>query len=278
MRSRRTPLVVILASIAVLAAACSSSSPSGGTVTSAPASAASSASTLAGTAWTLASYADSAGNPVTATTPPQAGALVFGTDGTVTGSTGCNQFQGTYTQQGSALTITPGPTTLVACTGPVALQETAMLQALPEVASFDSGPGLELSDSTGAALLAYTASPSSLAGTSWQATGINNGKQAVVGDSGTAKVTATFGADGTLSGSGGCNTYSATYTTSGESTIAIGPAAATMKACEPQSVMDTEQQYFAALANSTTFQLDANSLTLRDSSGAAQVVFAPVTP
>jgi heat shock protein HslJ len=37
--------------------------------------------------------------------------------------------------------------------------------------------------------------------------------------------------------------------------------------------MDTEQQYFAAMAKAATYQLEGNQLTLRDGQGAIQVSF-----
>ena len=111
-----------------------------------------------------------------------------------------------------------------------------------------------------------------LEGTSWTATGINNGKQAVVSDAITPTVTATFEKDDVLSGFGGCNTYTSTWTTTDPDGLTIGPVASTLKACE-QDLMDTEQQYFAALANVATYQIEGNQLTLRDAEGAVQVSF-----
>ena len=40
---------------------------------------------------------------------------------------------------------------------------------------------------------------------------------------------------------------------------------------------DTENQYFAALANVTTYQLEGNQLTLRDADGATQVTYTQAT-
>ncbi len=260
------PLLLILS-------ACGSST-SSGDAGAGSASAAPAAADLAGTSWTLTSYADASGAEVSATAAPQSGSLTFSADGAVAGSTGCNSFTGTYEQDGTALTIVPGPMTLRACAGPVAEQEAALLAALPNVASFTADSTLVLLDASGAQLLAYAAAPAGLSGTSWTATGINNGKEAVVSDATTGGVTAMFGADGTLTGSGGCNTYTATYTTSGSDAITIGPVASTRMMCE-DAVMATEQAYFTGLAAVTTYEQDANSLTLRDASGAAQAVFAP---
>ena len=227
---------------------------------------------LAGTSWLLESYTGADGSTVEATQGGEAGSLAFGADGTFSGSTGCNRIAGAFTQEGSSLTMQPGPMTLRACDGAVAAQETAVVAALPEVASFTSSGSLVLLDADGATLLTYAPGMTELAGSTWRATGINNGKEAVVSEAGTELVTAEFGADGTVSGSGGCNTYTAPYTTPAAGQITIGPVASTKMAC-PEAEMQIEQNYFTALANATTYEIDGTTLTLRDANGATQVSF-----
>jgi heat shock protein HslJ len=233
------------------------------------------ATELRGTAWDLESYAGVDGEPVAGLTSGEMGTLAFAADGSFAGSTGCNRIAGTYTQDGASLTLASGPMTLKACEGPVAAQEAAIVAALPLVASFTAGTSLVLQDADGTTLLTYAPGMSSLAGTSWQATGINNGKEAVVSQEGTEKVTAMFGDDGTVSGSGGCNTYSGTYTTSGADQITIGTLAATEMAC-PEPAMEIEQMYFAALGTVATYQIEGTTLTLRDAAGATQASFTLV--
>ena len=115
---------------------------------------------------------------------------------------------------------------------------------------------------------------SGLGGTSWTATGISNNNQAVASSATVTTITAEFGKDDSLSGFGGCNNYTSTWTTTGPDGLTIGPVGSQLKACE-QDVMDTEQQYFAALAKVATYQLEGNQLTLRDTQGAVQVSFVP---
>ena len=266
-------LTKVLLAPAILAAGMLAMSGCGSTSTpAADAASAAPSMELAGSSWVLESYAGPDGAPVAAVTSGELGTLTFAADGSFSGSTGCNRIAGTYTQDGSSLTMASGPMTLKACEGPVAAQEAAVVAALPLVASFTSNANLVLQDADGATLLTYAPGLSSLAGTSWQATGINNGKEAVVSEAGTEKVTATFRADGTLSGSGGCNTYSGTYTTAGADQITIGALAATEMACE-EPAMQIEQMYFTALANVATYQIDGNTLTLRDADGAMQATF-----
>ncbi len=233
-----------------------------------------STSTLAGGSWQLTSYASASGSKAKATSSPHAGTLVFAAGGKLSGSTGCNSFNGTYKESGSDLTITVGPMTMMACSGAAATQETAVLANLAKVDSFSSGSHLQLKSGS-TTVLTYKADARGLAGTSWVASGINNGKGAVVGAADTSKVTAKFNTDGVISGNGGCNTYTASFTTSGKNGLKIGPAASTMMACEPSSVMTTEQQYFAALTKVATYQRDGNQLTLRDATGATQVTYIP---
>ena len=263
--SLRLPLLVL--AIGVLAACGSTSTPAGGGSPSA------SAGGLAGTTWNLASYAGADGAEVPAVGTPNIAPLTFADDGTWSGSTGCNRINGTYAQDGSTLTMTPGPMTMMACDGPVAAQETAVVANLPLVASFTSGGSLVLLSADGAPLLTYTPGLTGLAGTSWQATGINNGKEAVVSQAGTEKATLEFGADGQASGSGGCNTFSGTYSTTDPDGLTFGPLAATEMACLEGDATAIEEAYFAALSAVTTYQIEADILTLRDAGGATQVTY-----
>jgi heat shock protein HslJ len=119
----------------------------------------------------------------------------------------------------------------------------------------------------------YQAAPKdTLSGTSWTATGVNNGKGAVESVAAGTTITASFGTDGQLSGSGGCNQYSATFT-SADGTIVIGPIAGTRMACDP-IVSDQETAYFAALDAAATYKVQGSTLELRDDSGALQVTYA----
>ena len=271
MASLRHATVLLRAGVllagALAMSACGSSTGS----TDVPGDESPSAITLGGTSWVLESYAGPNG-AVPAEATGDVATLSFAPDGSFSGSTGCNRILGSYSQEGSSLTFAAGPMTLRACPEPVAAQESAIVEALPLVASFTGDGTLALLDADGTTLLTYAPGLSSLAGTSWQATGINNGKEAVVSQAGTEKVTATFGEDGTVSGSGGCNTYSGTYTTTDPDGITIGPVAATEMAC-PAPAMEIEGMYFAALGSVTTYQIEGNTLTLRDASGATQVAF-----
>jgi heat shock protein HslJ len=111
----------------------------------------------------------------------------------------------------------------------------------------------------------------SLTGAEWSAAGVNNGKGGVASLVADTVITATFGEDGPLFGSGGCNRYRGQFTVDG-ARITIGPLATTRMAC-PGPVMEQEAQYLAALGRATTWRIDGDTLELRDADGALQVSF-----
>ncbi|MBP7001425.1 META domain-containing protein [Amaricoccus sp.] len=81
-----------------------------------------------------------------------------------------------------------------------------------------------------------------------------------------------FGADGALTGSGGCNRFSGTYTIDGD-TLTIGPVAATRMAC-PEPAMSAEAALFRALAAAASFSRDGADLNLLDGDGVPLAAFA----
>ena len=228
-------------------------------------------STIVGT-WTLESWES---DGVTVTRPNEPTAVVnFLPDGALSGDTGCNRFGGTYTVDGDDLTVTTGATTRRACTDDVAtVQEQALLTQLGEVRSARvDGPSLDLLDGSGTVLLSLAAGPSGLDGTSWQVSAVNNGTGGLEASALSEALTAEF-RDGMVSGSTGCNTFSAAYTTE-DDRITVEPPQATLVGCEPE-VAAVEARFLAALERSTRFELEATSLVLRDDEGAAQVTFRP---
>ncbi|HMK11451.1 MAG TPA: META domain-containing protein, partial [Acidimicrobiales bacterium] len=144
---------------------------------------------------------------------------------------------------------------------------------MPNVTAYSiDGSNLTLKDKSGSTLFVYAENTITLEGTAWTATGVNNGKNAVQSTAQTEHLTAVFGSDGALSGSGGCNDFNATYTVSGKDGLTIGPIASTKKACA-DDVMTEETAYFTALGNVAKFEIDGDTLTLRDSSGSTQVTY-----
>ena len=199
----------------------------------------------------------------------------FKTSGTVSGSSGCNHYAGTFRVSGSQIRFSPRlASTRIACPRPVDLQEAAFLNALRSARSYSvAGETLTLRSAGGGAILTYRAQSQQLAGTSWTVLAYNNGKQAVVSVLATPTLTAVFGRDGNLTGFAGCNNYNATYKATAPK-ISIGPVASTKKECgEPAGVMDQEGQYLAALQTAATYRVDGTRLEMRTAAGALVAEF-----
>ena len=250
----------ILFSIAVLlvpmalAGCTSSQSPSGGTLT--------------GQVWALTDLEGKAPIQDTGIT------VQFNTDGSLGGSSGCNQYNGTYTASGSSLTIQLGGSTMMACAQPVMDQESLYLKAFQGVTAYTvSGDKLTLFGSDNKEIANYKATSQDLAGTSWDVIGYNNGKQAVTSVIAGTQMDIQFGNDGTVSGNSGCNTYNGTYTVNGNQ-IQFGSMASTRMACgDPAGIMEQESQYLAALETAATYQVENNVLELRTADGALAANF-----
>jgi len=118
-----------------------------------------------------------------------------------------------------------------------------------------------------------TGTESDLAGTSWEATGFDDGSQTVTDVLAGSTLTANFGEDGTMSGNSGCNDYSGPYKITSNQ-IGIGPVSTTRKACsDPAGVMEQEAQYLAALENAEVFVVNGDVLELREVDGTVMAQF-----
>jgi uncharacterized lipoprotein YbaY len=163
--------------------------------------------------------------------------------------------------------------TLVACP-PGSLGDQFMKNLNAAAIYFFEGDNLLIDLMADSGTMRFSPQTTELVGTNWTATGVNNGQAAVVSLVAETEITASFGVDGKLTGSAGCNTYTADYQTEGN-TITIGPAAATRKACpQPEGVMMQEAQYLAALETAATYQLRGDKLELRTAAGTLAVSFA----
>jgi len=196
------------------------------------------------------------------------GSLNFGADGSLSGSTGCNRFTGTWSAADGLLTLRPGPMTMMACPGGLDVQESRVIAALAATDSYTVGDGVLTLRGGDTALAEYAATVSSLAGTSWSATGVNNGQGGVVSTSATADLTLAFSNDSTVSGFGGCSDYRGTYTETGTA-IAISGLVAASSCADP-----LQAQFLAALQSATQWSIDGNRLDLRDATGALQAGFS----
>lgn len=103
-----------------------------------------------------------------------------------------------------------------------------------------------------------------LQGAAWQVDSVN-GKPVVAG----SQVTLQFGTDGRLTGSAGCNRYSAPYGTKVEG-IALGPAIATRRACIPE-IDRQEAAFLTVLRGVVPYQVTPGALVI-SGSGSGRIV------
>jgi len=230
-----------------------------------PMAATADSSPLDGTAWVLTSLA---GRNVS-------GPAVTGRfeNGQVGGTDGCNRYGSSYTVTGSSIRIGPkGAATLMACPPEVMKQAEAFAAALAGARTFRIAAGqLELIGADGTVLSTFAAQSQSLAGSSWRATAINNGKEAVVSLVADTTVTISFASDGKVSGSGGCNNYVSTWKADGNA-LAFTPPGATRMMCAAPGVMEQEHAFFRALESVATMRMEADRLEMRTAQGALAVM------
>lgn len=225
-----------------------------------PASTASpSAPALTGTQWVL----DEAG-------PAAQGASVTASlrfdGGQVNGSDGCNTLAGPYTVDGAALRIGPLAGTQRACVGPADAVAATVQAGLTATRRYAIADGvLTLLDASGGRLLTYRASTPGVGG-AWTVTSVLY-DDAIRGVLDGTTLTADFGADGRLSGNGGCNGFSGAYTAQGTSLRITALTATEMACARPPGADEQEQGYFAALRSVRTFEQVGDTLTLLDGQG-----------
>jgi heat shock protein HslJ len=186
---------------------------------------------------------------------------VFGADGTLTGTGGCNTYSASYTLDGSSLSIGPLAATRLSCTDNGAI-EPAYLDTLQGATSWSvAGDNLTIEGTTPLVFTNGASAEVTLTGQPWAL--VTRGGQTIDPSLG---VSATFGDDGTVSGFGGCNEYDTTYTIDGAA-LAIEPVAATRKTCAA-NVDATESAFFTALEGAASLAITGADLivTTRDGS------------
>jgi heat shock protein HslJ len=230
---------------------------------------------LEGIEWRLTHHLGSGGELIAVVDDIMATATFVG--GSVAGSTGCNRYHAQCRVDEDRLAVAAIAMTMMACEPERSAVERAFTAALEAAVAFAiAGDRLDLADVGGRVVLRLRAVPALvLGGSRWIATMINNGRDGVAGVVEGIEVTAEFGTDGRVVGSGGCNRFSGEYTLEGDS-LAIGPVASTRMACfEPEGVGEQESAYFAALARVASWTFREERLQLRAADGALQVELRP---
>ncbi len=220
-------------------------------------------SPLEGTTWQLTPPAGAAGDPRDAKAAPL---TVRFADGRASGFSGCNRFTGGYTRDGDTITVGRLAGTMMACPEPRMAAEKAFLDALSGAHRVAiAGDRLTLTPASGAPLAFQAEPPPTLEGVTWNVTGFNNGRQAVVSPHTGTTVTLSF-ENGKVTGTTGCNTFRASYTSEGNR-LSIGPASTTRKACPAEGVMEQERQFLAALATAKVWTIESGTLDVHRADG-----------
>lgn len=198
-------------------------------------------------------------------------------DGQVSGTAACNGYFGAYeaSEDGSIAIESLGQTEM-ACDPPSLMAlESAYLGALASATAFGLDGGLELTG--GDVTLRFDEEvppePLPLVGTDWTLDSVYQGDAVSSTVAGTA-VTMALGEDGSVSGSGGCNTYRGDYTADGDA-LSFGALASTKMACA-EDVMGQEAAFLDAMSRVASSEIEGAGLTLLDASGEPLLGFSGI--
>jgi heat shock protein HslJ len=230
---------------------------------------------LEGLTWRLTSYL--AGDGSTVEVPDAISATATFAAGTVSGTNGCNSYNGPYQASGSSLSVGPLISTLIGCGPAQSAVETAFMTLLQAAGSYTASDSLlTIYDQSGAQTMVFESMPAlTLVGTPWEVTGYNNGREAVRSPVVDSFITLQFQAESVVTGNATCNTYNGTFTSDDAGTVTVGPLATTRMACASDELNQQEAEYLAALQNAATYDITNGMLTIRDADGATQVVAVP---
>lgn len=89
--------------------------------------------------------------------------------------------------------------------------------------------------------------------------------------------TATFSADGMVSGNAGCNQYSGSYEQSGSS-LGVAQLAMTRKFCVEDNAMEIENAFSGAFVLVSSWAMINGYLVLKDHNGNTVIKLTPATP
>jgi len=271
----------ILAKVAlliILAACLASAGYSGGTDTP-PGNAGQVAEPLAGPAWHLVALRADNGS-VVAPLPRAEPLIIFGEGGTLSGSAGCNLYSASYRINGSTISVEPVSVTGAhpAAERELAQQESRYQKLLVAAASYRvEGDRLAISGPSGKDLLVFLRAKqpvqSPLLTTTWGLTHYSTAGSAVASPIPGTNITLTIDGDGTLSGSAGCNAYSAPYQLN-ETGLVLGRVIATKTArTDPTGIMEQESAYLDLLRSAAGYRIVGDTLVVIDGNGRAILFF-----
>jgi heat shock protein HslJ len=150
----------------------------------------------------------------------------------------------------------------------------AFFGSLNQVTSFTAaGNNLELGLSGEGQIVSAPSTPLQLVGPLWRLTAYNNSRDGLDPILEWTQPTAVFEASGLVTGSGGCNMYSAAISSTTTTTVSIGPIAAARIVCE-ETVMDQERAYLTALERTSTYHIEGSRRALVDRGGVRQAEYS----
>ncbi len=198
--------------------------------------------------------------------------------GRVTGSDGCNRYSAGYRSLGDSFGLLGNMVgTKRMCPDEQMRTASAFAAALNGARALrHEGDELLLLDGSGTPLMTLARDSQELADTRWRVTGYNNGRQAVVSVIAGTELTMQFGADGRVSGSAGCNEFTAGYRQQGDE-LSISAPVSTRRACaQPEGVMAQEASFLGALAMVDRARIEGGQLELRSAGGELAVMLERV--
>lgn len=225
--------------------------------------------------WTETATASTA----TAVADPTRYAVVFNDDGTANITADCNSVLGTYTTaEDGSLTITLGPSTLVAC--PEDSQATEFLAGLGTAGNYSfDGADLVVGQLGDAGTLRFRSAAveggaatdeMSLTGTEWQWVETTTPIETITAADPT-RYTITFNEDGTAAIGADCNRVTATYTVA-DSALTIVPGASTMAMCPPDS---QATPFVSGLGSAAVYFFQDGHLFIDQFASSGTMKFAP---
>jgi heat shock protein HslJ len=185
--------------------------------------------------------------------------LAFRDDTTFSGFAGCNSFSGEYVARGDTISFPDITYTFIGCLDmATSAQERAYLALLDTALSYAlSDDKLTILSKNGQRLNFVR----TLTNSSWQLSSFGAAGTETPVMSASSVVTLEFKGTNEVAGSGGCNTYSGTYTAK-DNEIMFSQITSTEKACLDDAVMKQERAYFDALQAARTYKLSGDALII----------------
>ncbi|WP_107407055.1 META domain-containing protein [Streptomyces indicus] len=191
--------------------------------------------------------------------PPRGGAYFeIKKNGEVQGTFGCNSFSGKVDLAGGTLKVGSLARTEMYCGDD--FEERAFGVFEGELKAEQAGQKVKLTGEGGDFITLAKVEPAPLTGTEWQVTAVLEGDTAASLPKG-AKARLTFGKDGRVTGSLGCNRVNAKATVHDDGTLTLGPAGTTRKMC-PDDVMKTERALLGLFDGKSEYKITHRTLHL----------------